>query len=769
MKIICPADAESAYSAAAQEFGRIWREATGQTLEIAPDDDGGDIAVIGSDSVNNVSRDALMRKLLPSFHIRYGTDDYSVVSVRENGRDILFLAGGRGRSTLYAVYSFFEERAGCHYFWDGDILPRQERIDIAGMSLVQSPRFEYRGLRYFAHRGLHRFQAEHWTFEDWKREIDWVLKKRLNLFMLRIGLDDLYQQAFPDIVGYPPADGPLPEAGPGYDDRTLFWSLQYRGELRKKVLAYARERDLLHPEDCGTMTHWYSRTPQQFLDAVKPDFMPQTTNEYRQPTGMVWDIRQKRNLDNYFALTKTHVEKYGQPGLFHTIGLAERLCSSDREENIYYKLYTYRKIADFLRREYPRSPLLIAGWDFAMYWYADEVERLTRDLDPEQSIIFDYTSDTTDETNNFQNWGVVGKFPWIFGIFHAFEPNSDIRGNYDILRKRLPVAAGDGMCRGLVYWPELSHSDTLMLEFFTENAWSPDTPAVEDLLPRFCTRRYGGAAGRMEEIWREFLPIAKLCGWRFDREHKENEIYREYFFDVLNEPSLQAMNEREASLWRGLRRRAEEPLSRAPGILQKLAALPKEALENPLLRRDAFDILRTLLARCANDRLLAIGIATADWKAEKNNGESVAGLAEGCLALLSALKDVLNGHGDYSMNETLQGLRSAAPVNPLFEPAMKHNVMNSYCRGYAAEFFEYLCLPENEYYLRWLTGRIARNEKGEWNRAEEFAEARAGFEKRFEEIPLAEMAGSKKGWDVLTAGAASALAAGTSGEGGYAK
>ena len=83
-----------------------------------------------------------------------------------------------------------------------------------------------------------------------------MVKKRLNLFMLRIGMDDLFQKAFPDVVEYPKKDERLPEALDGFDDRTTFWTLEYRGELRKKLLAFARDRDLLHIEDSGTMTHW---------------------------------------------------------------------------------------------------------------------------------------------------------------------------------------------------------------------------------------------------------------------------------------------------------------------------------------------------------------------------------------------------------------------------------------------------------------------------------------------------------------------------------
>jgi len=95
---------------------------------------------------------------------------------------------------------------------------------MTGLDVRETPHFYYRGLRYFAHRSLGRFQAEHWGPREWEREIDWMLKKRLNLFMLRIGMDDVFQKAFPDVVPYPPADGPLPEAKPrSFYDRTTAW------------------------------------------------------------------------------------------------------------------------------------------------------------------------------------------------------------------------------------------------------------------------------------------------------------------------------------------------------------------------------------------------------------------------------------------------------------------------------------------------------------------------------------------------------------------
>ena len=344
LKILRPVVNEKAYSIAAEEFQNFYRKISGEKLEIiSKDDKKSDLIVIGSDAVNIFCHEMIFKNVIDGFKIRYGSDDYHILSAKDGKRKLLFLAGGRGRSTLYAIYDFFTRKAGCRYFWDGDVVPERENISIDKLDIIESPHFKYRGLRYFAHRSLYRFQAEHWDFDDWKHEIDWILKKRLNLMMLRIGIDDIFQKAFPEIVNYPPAEGILPEASPGsYDDRTLFWSMEYRAELRKRILNYAFERDLMHPEDFGTMTHWYSRTPNDFLEKIKPDFLPQATSAYNQPTGRVWDIRQEKNLENYFKLTETHIKEYGSPEIFHTIGLAERKCFESREENLKLKLYTTR-------------------------------------------------------------------------------------------------------------------------------------------------------------------------------------------------------------------------------------------------------------------------------------------------------------------------------------------------------------------------------------------------------------------------------------------
>lgn len=686
--IVYPAKAHSAYRIAAQEFEVLSKQVSNVCTQIITDAKYADRAsseaftvLIGSDAVNSVTAQLYLNGQITDFGIRYGTDDYSIRTAEIDKRRFLFLVGGRPRAAIYAVYRYFELFCGCRWFWDGDRIPSAD-LPQSDIDLTESPRFDYRGIRYFAHRSLHRFQAEHWSFEDWAKEIDWILKKRLNLFMLRIGMDDIFQKAFPETVSYPKRDEKLPEAGAGYDNRTLFWSLEYRGELRKKILQYAFERDLMHPEDCGTMTHWYSRTPLEFLNKIAPTLLPQSTKSYGNPSGLVWDIRDEENFNRYFKLTETHIKEYGKPEIFHTIGLGERLYSADPEENKRMKLYVYRKIATHIKEHYPNAPLLIASWDLWMRFSPEEVRELVAELDPNQSIIFDYTSDTV-KNNNFTKWGVVNKFPWIFGIFSGYEPNSEIRGSYELTNERLKLAKGDPMCRGLILWPELSHGDPFVIEYFAQNAWDKDTPSISEQVDRYCRDRYSAdLAEAFSELWQMFMPIVQLAAWCVDRARQQT------IYDIF--PNIIArtyFKKESADYYRSSASMAFPLKDAAIEILTRLSTL---STKDEMTRRDAYDMARTIIGRYINTAILQVEyLYTAGASVEEMERTMVIGES-----LLETLTGLLGTHDDYRLSASLAHLRSVTETNPHFEATLKENAECFYCRSYIYENAKYLYLPE---------------------------------------------------------------------------
>lgn len=737
--ILAPPTGEAAYSIAAQEFAAYWQKVTGQTVAVTKASKqmpSGDLIVIGADVVNPIAFGLLKRGDIKTFNLRFGTDDYQILTLRETGRTILILAGGTGRSTIYAVYDFFRLAAGVEYFWDGERVKKNTSFAIPTLDVKESPRFVYRGLRYFAHRGLHRFQAEHWDLTDWKREIDWIMKKRMNIFMLRTGIDDLFQRAFD--LPYPPEDGPDPDrVDRSFNDRTSLWSLKARGELRKQVLQYAFDRGLLHPADTGTITHWYSHTPSSFYERF-PDFplLSQTSGSYAELKGAaIWDTEDQRAWDAYWKLTETSISEFGQEQsrLFHTIGLAERSFGVNSDENFRIKTSALRKIQQEVQQRYPDAPFLLAGWDLWQRWKNDDVQRMLKELNPEKVLVLDYTVDDL-ARKTYKDWGTYQKYPWIFGVFHAFASENEIRNDYTMLAERVKEAANDDLCKGFVFWPELSHSDTFMLEYLAENSWNPSTPTQAHAIKRFCTSRYSGnLVLKMRKIWKDTLSITRHSQWS-----KLKVPSRGHFsvraYDEEAERLIFMTDELEA---------IDQDLVRAKGVISALATLAGKHAADVLWKRDAIDIVRSILSVVLHAEFNRGAINLSAWRKQETSADSVTHAVARVQSLIDVLADLLEHSSDFSLYASMLRLAEYAPINPHTELTLKSNTENGYCRTQIYELVRYLFVPEMQMYADWVADKLVRGDRTAPEEIFWFIDERKLIKDAFYAKPLTEMAPRK--------------------------
>ena len=603
-----------------------------------------------------------------------GRDAYRIVS-----GDAVTITGSNTRSVWYGLYDLLERRGGCRWFWDGDVVPKRDAIDLSNLDVHEEAHFEYRAIRYFAHRGLTRFQAEHWGPEDWKREIDWILKKRLNVFMLRIGQDDLFQRAFPEACKYPDPTKRLPGATTSYNDRTLFWSLQYRGELRRRIQKYGFDRGLLAPEDFGTMTHWYSRTPEDWLANKNPQFLPQSSGSAAGRNGLVWDIRDDKWVDAYWKLTTTAVEQYGagapKPQLLHTIGLSERNCYKERKKNFDLKIEALNKFFARAQRDYPDAKLLLSGWDFYGGWKPEDVRAFLPTLDKNRVILWDYEADCQEGRSTFVDWDVIGKFPYTYSTILAFESALDARADYPFIEKRQRLVQNDPMCVGWIHWPESAHTDTLFLDFFTANAWSDKPIPHGEVLDAFCRGRYGKNAELMKSVWADVLDASALRRW-----------------DEYSESNL---NCAQHLVYHGIFKKGytKRPAQWGPPVAKSLAALRRledAPWDDEFVRRDAIDIVRMVLDRLIVLKIDELGSAIVAWRGGKTASvqqqDAIVTRARELAALFDRLADVLELHTDYSLWESYQRLDAIEKIrNPDFTKTLFENAVNQYCLSHQYE------------------------------------------------------------------------------------
>ena len=303
-------------------------------------------------------------------------------------------------------------------------------------------------------------------------------------------------------------------------------------------------------------------------------------------------------------------------------------------------------------------------------------------------------SDLPSNNSDFRYWGVVGKFPYSFGIFHAYEWENDLRGYYDNIKERMPVAVADPMCKGYVYWPENSHSDPLILEFFTHNAWNPDVLTPEEIIPEMCRNRYGEYATVMEDAWFASMPLIESF-------KKLPPLFRDiqgYISSETNEKNMELYRSRLASV--------EPQLSELPTVLKCLSEVPY-GKGNAFVDRDAIDLARTIAGRLFTVETFRYKIVQNDWKNGKASAADVRKAGESALNMLKSIRDILTLHDDYSMNASMKQMEAVySPLNPTFAQALKGNAENSYCRTYILELFDYDFIPEMERYISYVNGRV---------------------------------------------------------------
>ena len=507
---------------AAETFNSLHKKVTGKELEIIRKDDGkSDLVIIGDDTLNSFVHQLVMEEVIPPLTLKIGSDAYMIRSLQWGARKLLILAGARTRSLLYAVYHFFELAASCRYFWDGDIIPQKEFLDYFSINTEEKPRFQYRGLAYCPHRSLARFQPEQWDLTEWKREIDYLLKKRFNTFWMRLGIEDLFQQAFPDKVkdhGYECPGAPRNS----YDDRRLFWPLEYRKKLKQEVLAYAYERDLYHPQEAGAFTHWDTYTPQDFLEKEDPTFLANAPGGHLDKRHIHWDIREDRNLDNYFAVMEAGVELGTRPEIFYIRGISERACYADHRKNTLLKLYCYKRMISKIRSKYPFAQIWFHNWDLMCNkWEVADVRELLQLMEDPNIHMLSFTNDVESGPYSITEWGVPHTFPYLCAFFVANMPNSEIRGAYDLMELRVDMAAKDPMCHGLLIWPEASHVDNFIQEYISRNGWDPKYIKADTLIDTFCCSRYQQhneeLLPELQKLWHRALAVFR----------KHRKIYRD--------------------------------------------------------------------------------------------------------------------------------------------------------------------------------------------------------------------------------------------------
>jgi hypothetical protein len=198
-------------------------------------------------------------------------------------------------------------------------------------------------------------------------------------------------------------------------------------------------------------------------------------------------------------------------------------------------------------------------------------------------------------------------------------------------------------------------------------------------------------------------------------------------------------------------KRIRPALEPVPEVLKALAGLAETSYENPLWRRDALDMARTVASRALFVAMARGASEMEAWRQKQTDADRVRRLAQLSQDLLAALGDVLALSDDFSMDATLRRLAAAKPLggvtptlNPHTEQTLKGNAENDYCRSHHYELVEKVYRPEMAAYWKWVLRRLESGDRSPWRRPAEFTAQSGSIAEQFYQAPLATMAAQGK-------------------------
>ena len=172
----------------------------------------------------------------------------------------------------------------------------------------------------------------------------------------------------------------------------------------------------------------------------------------------------------------------------------------------------------------------------------------------------------------------------------------------------------------------------------------------------------------------------------------------------------------------------------APSLLRKIAEFTPEK-EHTLLRRDLHDLVRMAGARCLDFTFCKLGCFLAAWRTGQNVQKEIGELFDRTLQMEEVFTRLLAANCENSLYDSLKDLQAKHETNPDFEPTLKGNTENGYCRSFVTELFCTVYQPELRLCKELWMDAINRNDRApEFPEDSRFKEIRD----RFYAIPLAE-------------------------------
>lgn len=550
-----------------------------------------------------------------------GLEGFLLRTPRVGEQQPLMVVGETPTSTLHAVYHLLESVLHCGFFEGGEQVPARTELAIGDLDVVERPQFALRG---FSAGCVHLYSTPYWSLDEWRREIDWLARKKFNMLYFftpwvrgRAGATDPVARRVWREFG-------LEEQGdPDFEDEA--------GRLCRAVLAQARSRGLRiltptfggavpsefrarHPECRYLEMRWERTSPEVHLDPRDPVFAHVSE-----------------------AFVRAYAEIFGSDHLYVMPLYGEMNPAATREESQRVRVACARAWTEGMRAADPAGVAQLDSWSFRGHpdLSPDEVLEVLEAI-PAGAV---FISDTWADANPlYQKLRQFFDRPWAFSVLHSMAGNSGLHGDAAGLVAHVQEvirAPETQNCRHFAIEPEVIGHNPLFYDLVAHLAWAPASVDIRSFGYDYAVRRWGESS-----LPRTVGLVQELLLSVYGREDWTGPQYQQG-------PGVT----RDTRLQSRLPFRERLRTALAVALEEAGRGAPRE-----LLLQDILEIGQQYLGEVYNAHWLRLQAAFED-----NDAGAVRREGDALCAVLQAQTDLLGTHPEWTLGaEVRRGLRTGA-------------------------------------------------------------------------------------------------------------
>jgi len=435
------------------------------------------IFVLGTPGTNPLIAELVKKGLVDISEERLGKQGLLIKNLELEGMNLIVLAGYTSVGSMYAAYSFLENYCGVGFFTDGDRIEKNPRLRFGKINYIERPRFEYRV--FFTHpywTAPYIHCSRLWSFKDWKKQIDWMRKKKYNV------LNPVHDEgtylwgetlfgAFPELKK---TKGIMKKFVMPPKERTI---------LMKKVFRYARDNGLF-----VSYNFMYSQVPSFFQEA-HPEFRYHKLNmdsvgicasqrKCRESMSRLWE-----KIINTYGVDESHL--YFVCPYQHE----QKLCDSF-DSRAKPALQAYR----ILKKIDPKAKIFFETWCWNWDSQPEKEWKEFNKIMPEDAGIADWDSTLIISPSAIKkqfNWYKPRQWMILDHLtLEGYYPPAHVRGESIEEIINLYKLGVDHGAEGMMVFNIIANSNELSCNLAAELGWNPYL-RKEKFLNKYVERRFG--------------------------------------------------------------------------------------------------------------------------------------------------------------------------------------------------------------------------------------------------------------------------------------